>query len=156
MSIEPCIRGITTWLDYFNIEISYATGHSLGGALATIHHLLHPTTIKHGVVTFGAPKTSEQSCSVPGKRYCYKMDAVCGDMFVLDTMGYHHDVQNAYSVQEVEQCEYKVFGLCVYYGQSKCGKPSKEADCNYQSMGGLPWAVTRTVDYHMDYANCDW
>merc|ERR1712139_672229 len=50
----PCIDGVVADLDGDGYSLSHVTGHSLGGAAATIYEALYDTG---GLVTFGAPPT---------------------------------------------------------------------------------------------------
>merc|ERR1712139_662427 len=51
----PCIDGVVADLDGDGYSLSHVTGHSLGGAAATIYEALYDTG---GLVTFGAPPTA--------------------------------------------------------------------------------------------------
>jgi hypothetical protein len=109
-------------LEATGIQLDYVLGHSLGGAAAMIYTQVAMRGLppKHGVVTFGAPKTRadglESACeaaSYPTVRYSHIQDPVGSSAFTwldglpswlggsLNFKDFEHDASDAIKLEEV-------------------------------------------------------
>lgn len=96
--VADCVNNNVALLYSWGIDIDMITGHSLGGAAATVYRRLNSG--RQGistsqVSTWAAPKTIKgSSCSQPGWRHMDNKDPVASNgMGFLE--GFNHDVQNA-------------------------------------------------------------
>ena len=78
--LSTCINNMRTALRNHGIELDFITGHSLGGAGATIYAQEHGNALK-GVATWGAPKTNIRNSGnqITGWRFFHEDDLVSGN-----------------------------------------------------------------------------
>jgi hypothetical protein len=136
-ALAHCIDGYRSQLSGWNINVAYSTGHSLGGAAATLYEDMHPTT--HGAWTYGAPKTRyDQQCEVKGKRFAHQNDAIASN--VMGIMGsLNHNIQNAVRLYDESYCSSSCWIGCCPWGW-KNRRKSGTQNCN-QDSGGCSWLV---------------
>jgi hypothetical protein len=83
-TLAQCVNGFRNKLkNSWGIELDYITGHSLGGAAATIYAQEHG--LPHaGVATYGAPKTNyDEWIDVKGWRFMHENDPVTSNLCFL-------------------------------------------------------------------------
>ncbi len=83
--LAPCVNHYRHILKSNSIEVAYITGHSLGGASATIYAQEYGLPVK-GVATYGAPKTNWEvggAEDVVGWRFMHMNDPVTSDLCFL-------------------------------------------------------------------------
>ena len=83
--LAPCINPIRDALRRDGIELDFITGHSLGGAAATVYAQEYGEPLV-GVATWGAPKTNYGSSGsvVKGWRFWHEDDVVSGNLCAVN------------------------------------------------------------------------
>jgi len=138
-SLAGCVNREKNALAARGIPLSYIVGHSLGGSAATIYSQLHGQA-RHGLVTFGAPKTRYGThCSVPGTRYAHESDPAAGNL-----MGYfgsfRHDVTSAVKLHTGGYyCTRRCWWSCCPWAWARSTARSGMG-CTQES-GGCSWSA---------------
>lgn len=142
--ISACIQSKRNLMASQGIDLDYVTGHSLGGAAATVWSQLNNNPSRLGVYSFGAPVTrNDGSCSVPGKRFAHESDAIASN--VMGIFGsFNHDINNFQEQYKATYCSSSCGWLgCCPWGWStrlsnrnkacttKAGGCSLLVDCAY-------------------------
>jgi len=140
--IEDCVNGHVMALKALGIPLSYVTGHSLGGASATIYslYLKRNTQLSgqfplHGTYTYGAPGSrypEDVYCEVLGHRYMHLDDMVPGTGYYI---GAYHDITNAHVGMSHWQCTDLFLSVC--YGWEFTHYSSWDTHCTDDSVDAL-------------------
>jgi len=126
----PALKDNIAQLHSWGIEIDFLTGHSLGGAAATVFSQLTNNPAERGVWTFGAPKTrNDGSCSVSGKRFQHESDSIASNvMGVMES--FNHDIEDSYTVKDHSYCSKRKWWGCKKWVHEKQVKANNEKGCN--------------------------
>ena len=151
-ALGSCIKGYRDLLSGWNIPVSYAVGHSLGGAAASIYNSRHPTT--EGAYTFGAPKTRyDEKCEEKGTRFAHESDAISSN--VMGIMGsLKHNSKNAVKLFDESYCGSSCWISCCPWGYRSRPRTAP-VNCDYTS-GGCSWLVDCIYNFatvHSKYGN---
>jgi len=130
---KSCVDSRVNLLSSWGIPLSYITGHSLGGAAATVYQQLSNNGAT--VVTFGAPKTSKNTaCRSSGVRIFNEKDPVASNgLGILG--GFNHDVTSSRQAYESSYCSSSWWGMCTGWSSSF---NTRGAACG-QEAGGCSW-----------------
>jgi len=138
-SLAGCINSEKNSLAGRGIPLSYIVGHSLGGSAATVYSQMHGQA-RHGLVTFGAPKTRYGGqCSVSGTRYAHESDPAASNL-----MGYfgalRHDVTSAVKLHPGGyHCTRRCWWSCCPWAWARSNARTGMG-CT-QSAGGCSWSA---------------
>jgi len=151
-------RGIKT-TDY-----DFVTGHSLGGAAATVWKSrgFNPGA---KLVTFGAPMTSKSRGNVAGERFYHDNDPITGNPLNLFG-GTRHQVNTVYHVDN-ERCSChcncrRWWGSCCgqscschYIKSRQSSTKLSRWDTDYTAWWKLPWRLPEGI-YHFATTHCNY
>ena len=103
--LSGCVNYYRNKLERWGIQLDYITGHSLGGAAATIYAQEHGMPLA-GVATYGAPKTNYHYADIAGWRFTHKDDPVTSKLCFLGCImsPVHHVIHRPYEYYDELQC----------------------------------------------------
>ena len=136
MATKGCVDSRIRLLNGWGYTINYITGHSLGGAAATVYQQLAASSVPNianaKVVTYGAPKTSKNwGCKSRGTRIYNQNDPVASNVMGI-LSDFNHDVKAARQVYST-CCGRNWWGTCT------CTRYSHRGTGCGQAAGGCSW-----------------